>query len=283
MSDLPEPALYLATGLFGLLVGSFLNVVILRLPARLNWQLRRECRDWLEDEATAAPEEAPPGIAFPGSRCPHCGTPLRWRENIPLLSYLLQRGRCRHCDAALSRQYPLVELAAAAVALITLAVLGPGGEAVAVTGLAWAFLALTAIDLREQLLPDAITLPALWIGLLLAVAGFGPTPADAIVGAVMGYGLLWLVANGYRWYSGRIGMGGGDLKLLAVIGAWAGWQLLPLALLLAAVPAALVGIALLLAGRHRHTAIPFGPYLALGGWLVLLWGEPLQRLLHGGY
>ncbi|MFO8156450.1 MAG: prepilin peptidase [Pseudomonadota bacterium] len=282
MSALPESALYLFAGLAGLLVGSFLNVVILRLPPWLGHRMERECREWLEPEGTPpVAEDAPPGIAHPPSHCPRCGHGLSWYENIPVVSFLLLRGRCRHCGGAIAGQYPLVEIGAALLAMATVAVLGPGVEAVAVTALAWTLLALAVIDLREQLLPDALTLPALWAGLLLAAAGFGPAPVDAILGAAAGYGVLWLVAHGYRVSRGRVGMGGGDLKLLAVIGAWAGWQLLPLVILLAAVPAALVGLALLAGGHHRQTAIPFGPYLALGGWLALLWGERLQGVLHG--
>ncbi len=279
----PDPALYLLAGLAGLLVGSFLNVVILRLPPWLEHHLKQACREWSGPDGPAAETDAPPppGIAHPPSHCPQCGHGLSWYENIPVVSFLLQRGRCRHCGTTIARQYPLVELGAALLAVTTVAVLGPGLQAAAVTALAWTLLALAVIDLREHLLPDVLTLPALWAGLLLAAAGFGPTPVDAIIGAAAGYGVLWLVAHGYRLLRGRFGMGGGDLKLLAVIGAWAGWQVLPLVLLLAAVPAALVGLALLARGHHRHTAIPFGPYLALGGWLVLLWGEQLQGVLHG--
>lgn len=265
--------------LLGLVVGSFLNVVALRLPARLWHQYRRECREDLGLEAPS--EEPPPGLLWPPSHCPACGHRLRPWENVPVVSWLLQRGRCRACGTAISVRYPVVELAAAGLAIWAVVAAGPGPQALAYAGLGWTLLTLSLIDLDHQLLPDGPTLGLLWAGLLLATLGIGPPPATAIIGAAAGFSALWLVATGYRLLAGREGLGGGDLKLLAALGAWVGWQPLPLVVIASAVPGAVIGLLLTAGGRNRHEPLPFGPFLALGGWFVVLHGDQLARWLYG--
>jgi leader peptidase (prepilin peptidase)/N-methyltransferase len=267
--------------LLGLIIGSFLNVVISRLPVMLERQWRTECAE-LSDHATAS-ETPPPEEAYnlvhPRSRCPKCGVEVRARDNIPLLSWLMLRGRCRGCGNRISLQYPLVELASALLAVVVLAELGPGWPAAAAIVFSWMLLAAAVIDLRTTLLPDDITLPLLWLGLLASVAGFGfATPVDAIIGAALGYGLLWGLYHAFRLLTGKEGMGYGDFKLLAALGAWTGWQGLPVTILLSSAVGAGIGIGLIaLQGRDRAAPIPFGPFLAAGGWIALLWGDALTQ------
>ena len=257
-----EPLAWVLLAIVGLLVGSFLNVVIHRLP-------RRE------------------SIAFPGSHCPQCGHPLRPWDNIPLLSWLFLRGRCRYCRGAISWRYPLVELLAALLALLAAWVLGWHGQLLPALLLLWALLALTLIDLETYLLPDRITKPGMLLGLLLnASAWLTPAfalaqPLDAVLGLLLGYGLLRGLAEIYLRLSGREGMGHGDFKLLGMIGAWLGWQDMFLALFLAALSGGLVAILFLAGGKGRDYAIPFGPYLALGAAIMLLWPQVvIVQFLH---
>lgn len=264
--------------LFGLLVGSFLNVVIYRLPRQLQAEWRSESRALLELEPAPGQEDtdAPFNVAFPASHCPHCQAPIKAWHNVPIISFLLLRGRCAHCNAAIGWRYPVVEaLAGVGAALIALW-LGWTPQAVAAILLTWALLALSAIDIDHQLLPDRITLPLLWLGLALNSAGLFTGLQDAVWGTIAGYLSLWLVFHAFRLLTGKEGMGYGDFKLLAALGAWLGWQLLPLIILLSSLVGALCGAMLLmLQGRDRATPIPFGPYLAAAGWIALLWGDQL--------
>lgn len=271
---------YAAVALLGLIVGSFLNVVILRLPRMLEAQWRASAADILGQPADAA-ERPRENLAKPRSRCAHCGTPIRAWHNVPLLSFLWLRGRCATCRGKISWQYPAVELAAALMALAVARHFG----ATPLMGFAllfsWSLLALAVIDWRTQFLPDAITLPLMWLGLLISLghmSGIGLVgPASAIAGAALGYGVLWLVFQLFLWVTGKEGMGYGDFKLLAAIGAWLGWQQLPLALLLASVSGALVGGTLMASGRlARGQPMPFGPWLALAGWLGLIAGDTIS-------
>ncbi len=259
-----DSILSIITVVFSLLIGSFLNVVIVRLPRQMHWQ-------WEKDEQGAAP---PPGIAWPPSHCPSCEHTLSWWENLPLLSYLLLRGRCRACKAGISLRYPLVEALTALLSLIVVLILGPQWSTVAALVLTWALIALAFIDLEHFLLPDRITLPLLAVGLLVnTISGF-TDPLSALIGAVSGYGILWAVYHAYRALTGREGFGYGDFKLLGALGAWLGWQLLPLIILLSAGVGAAIGITLILIRRHqRSEPLPFGPFLAGAGWLALLWGQ----------
>ncbi len=269
------PALLYATvGLFALAVGSFLNVVIHRLPLMMEQAWRRECAELTGEEVPAAERLS---LALPGSRCPHCGHALRARENIPLLSYLFLRGRCSACAQPIGARYPLVEAGTALLSLLVVWHFGVTWEAGAALVLTWGLIVLAGIDIDTQLLPDSITLPLLWLGLLLSLAGGFASPRDAILGAALGYLFLWTIYQGFKLITGREGMGYGDFKLFALFGAWLGWQALPMILILSSVVGAVIGLALLARrGQDRHTPLPFGPYLAAAGWLALLWGDSLN-------
>ncbi len=257
----------------GLAVGSFLNVVILRLPPRLAWQWQTSAGS---PGTVADPAKPPPGLVRPGSRCPTCKQSIRWWENIPVLSYVLLRGRCSHCDSHISLRYPAVEALTALLSITVVWVLGLDWQLAAALILTWGLIVLSFVDLDHMLLPDVITLPLLWLGLLVNLAGGFCDIGSAVIGAVSGYLVLWIIFHLYRMISGREGFGYGDFKLLAALGAWLGWQMLPLVLLLASLCGAVIGITLImLTPREARQPLPFGPYLAVAGWIVLLWGDAL--------
>ena len=269
-------------GLFGLIIGSFLNVVILRLPVMLERMWRSECREWLGGDAPVDEAQEHFNLVKPRSRCPHCGHMITALENIPVLSWLVLRGKCRECGARISIQYPLIELTSAAMAVTVAWYFGVTWQALAAMAFSWTLLALSAIDIRTQLLPDNMTLPLLWAGLALNLNGQFTDIESAVLGAIFGYLSLWTVYQFFRLVTGKEGMGYGDFKLLAALGAWLGWQFLPLIIILSAVVGTVVGLTLIIArGRDRNVPIPFGPYLAGGGWIALLWGEDLLRLYFG--
>jgi leader peptidase (prepilin peptidase)/N-methyltransferase len=275
---LPPPLQLSLAALLGLVVGSFLNVVILRLPRRLYAEHAAECGG---DDAPEMPPNRWFGLDFlisPPSTCPHCGHAIRAWENIPVLSWLLLRGRCASCGAGIGLRYPIIEAVSGALTLGIVWHYGATPQALAVCILVWGLLALTVIDLDEQLLPDQLTLPLLWLGLLLNVGGTFVPLADAVLGAALGYLSLWLVFQVFRLLTGKEGMGYGDFKLFALFGAWLGWQMLPLILLLSSLVGAVVGLGMiLLRGRDRQQPIPFGPYLAVAGAIALFWGEAINR------
>ncbi|MGH8501845.1 MAG: prepilin peptidase [Gammaproteobacteria bacterium] len=268
----------LAAGLLGLAAGSFLNVVIHRLPIMMRRAWRRECQEWLNSKDghidTAAEERY--NLLVPRSHCPNCGHRIGVLENIPIISFTALGGRCAKCHTPISRRYPLIE---ALTALLSIAVAWRFGFAwvtAAVLLFTWALIALAAIDLETKLLPDSITLPALWLGVLLNMGGVFTDLQSSVLGAIFGYLSLWFVYHVFKLLTGKEGMGFGDFKLLAMLGAWAGWQALPLIILLSSALGALVGVSLiLLLGRDRNIPIPFGPYLAVAGWIALLWGAPI--------
>lgn len=269
----------------GLVAGSFLNVVIHRLPLMMEREWRHQCRDVDDADPGDAHDtgEDTFNLMVPRSRCPACGHPIGALENIPLVSYLFLRGRCRACGTAIPLRYPLVELLGGVLAVAVLLQFGITWAAAAAIVLSWSLLALTFIDLDTMLLPDQITLPLLWLGLLVNLDGTFATLGDAVVGAVAGYGLLWLVYHGFRLITGKEGMGYGDFKLLAMLGAWMGWQVLPVIILLSSVVGALTGIALIVVGRRqRSQPLPFGPFLAAAGWIALMWGEDIMDAYLGG-
>ena len=276
----------LIVALLSLAVGSFLNVVIVRLPVMTLRQWRADCRELLASEGTELPD---PGAAeerldlvTPRSRCPHCGHAITALENIPVLSYVWLRGRCSACGAHISLQYPIVESATALLSVITAWSFGWGWPAAGALILTWGLIALAVIDLRTQLLPDAITLPLLWLGLLLNMAGLYTNLATAVIGATAGYLSLRLVYHLFKALTGKEGMGFGDFKLLAMLGAWMGWQVLPLVVLLSSLVGAAVGVTLILVrGQDRNVPIPYGPFLAAAGWLALLWGDEMIRAYWG--
>jgi len=263
-----------ATG-FGLLVGSFLNVVIHRLPLMLEQGWRAECA---ELAGTPAPSAERYNLVVPRSRCPHCGHPIRAVENIPVLSYLALRGRCAECKAAISPRYPTVEALAGAIAGYIAWRYGVSAAAAGAMLFAWTMIALAFIDLDTFYLPDNLTLPLLWTGLVFNIGATFTDLTSAVIGAAAGYLVLWAVFWAYKLATGKEGMGYGDFKLLAAIGAWLGWKMLPLVILLSSFVGAVVGIALIvLARRGRNVPIPFGPYLALAGLIALFYGEQLNR------
>jgi leader peptidase (prepilin peptidase)/N-methyltransferase len=266
--------------LLGLVVGSFLNVVILRLPRHMRAELGEACAE-LHGENAEPVANRWFGLDYlisPPSTCPHCGHAIRAWENIPVLSWLVLRGRCSSCSSPIGIRYPLVELATGLLSLLVVLHFGATLAAVAALLLVWALIAMTVIDLDEQLLPDQLTLPMVWVGLLVNIDGTFTDLTSAVIGATAGYLSLWLVFQLFRLLTGREGMGYGDFKLLAVFGAFLGWQLLPLVILLSSLVGALVGIGLvLLRGRDRQIPIPFGPYLAAAGLIALLWGEQINR------
>lgn len=269
-------ALVAAVFVLGLLVGSFLNVVILRLPARLMQEWRCQCRELLElAPAGEQSESTPPSLVASRSACPKCGNTIAWYDNIPLISWLWLRARCRHCGTAISWRYPLVELVTALLSVTVVLVLGPSTEAWLALLLTWALVAATGIDFDHHLLPDQITLPLLWLGLAVNLFfGAFASLEDAVIGAIAGYGVLWLVFHLFKLATGKEGMGFGDFKLLGALGAWLGWQVLPLVILLASVVGAVCGIAIMIAARRgKEIPIAFGPYLAMAGFIALLWGE----------
>ncbi|MGH8030880.1 MAG: prepilin peptidase [Luteimonas sp.] len=259
---------------FGLLVGSFLNVVILRLPKRLEWEWKRDSREILGEPELYDPP--PPGIVVERSHCPHCGRQLAWYENIPVLSWLALRGRCRSCHAPISLQYPCVELLTMLVVVASVWQFGFGWQGFGAVVLGCMLIALSGIDMRTQLLPDQLTLPLMWLGLIGSIDNLYMPAKPALVGAIVGYLSLWTVWWLFKQITGKEGMGHGDFKLLAALGAWVGLQgILPTILLSSLVAAILGSIWIVAKGRDRATPIPFGPYLAIAGWLVFMWGAPL--------
>ena len=271
-----------AVVLFGLVIGSFLNVVIRRLPVMMERQWRSECEQLIAE--TPSPEVAAAGsepfdLVRPRSRCPGCAAPVRARDNIPVLSWILLRGRCRACGRGISPEYPIVELAAAALALVAVVHFGLGWMGGLAVVFSWMLLTAAMIDLHTTLLPDDLTLGLLWLGLAASALGLSPvSPTDAILGAAIGYLVLWALFHAFRLLTGKEGMGYGDFKLLAALGAWTGWQGLPVTILLSSAVGALVGIGLIVVrGQDRNIPIPFGPYLAAGGWVALFWGDELTR------
>ena len=265
-----------------LLVGSFLNVVVYRLPIMMEREWRAQCKELAETEATEIPEGRF-DLVFPRSRCTSCGAQITALQNVPVLSYLILRGKCGSCGGAISRRYPIVEASTAILTAIVAWRFGFGWEAAAAILLTWALIAISVIDIDHQIIPDSISLPIVWIGLMLSL--FHPMDGaevlfidakTAIVGGLAGYLSLWTVYQLFRLMTGKEGMGYGDFKLLAALGAWLGWQMLPLIILLSAVVGAAVGISMIVVRRHdRNIPIPFGPYLAAAGWIAMLWGDQI--------
>ena len=262
----------------GLLIGSFLNVVILRLPVMMEKAWRAEARQLLE-LPTAREDERRFNLMVPRSACPECDHQITWYENIPVISWLALHGKCAHCGARISARYPFVELAAAITGSLAAVSVDPGLYLLFVLFATWSLLAMAMIDFDTTLLPDQLTYPFLWAGLLAAWLGVSPVPLhEAVLGAMIGYLILWGLYWTFKLLTGKEGMGYGDFKLLAGLGAWVGWQHLPVVLLLASVAGAFLGILLIQLGVvRRDQGIPFGPWLAAAGWITLLWGQELVR------
>lgn len=259
--------------LFGALIGSFLNVVIYRLPVMMEREWQSQAKEILELENNE--QQEPFNLVVPNSRCPHCGHKIRPWENIPVFSYLFLRGGCSNCGAHISARYPIIEFSTAVLSVLVIAKFGLNLTGVLVCFFTYALIALSMIDYDTQLLPDDITLPLLWAGLIVNYFGFITTLDSALFGAVLGYLSLWSVYQAFKLVTGKEGMGFGDFKLLAALGAWLGWQILPLVIILSSFAGAVIGGGLILLGRDRSKPIPFGPYLAIAGWIAMLWGEEL--------
>lgn len=277
MADLPFAFWLAMAGVLGLIVGSFLNVVILRLPARMEYFWKRDAREMLEladgDSDTAS---APPDIVRKASHCPHCKHPLAAWDNIPLLSWLLLRGRCRYCKAPISIQYPLVELLCGIASAIVVWHFGVTWQAAAGLAFTWILIAGAGIDFRTQLLPDSLTLPLLWLGLLVSLVPMFVDTREAVIGAAAGYLALWSVFWLFKLATGKEGMGYGDFKLFAAAGAWMGWAALLPIIIIAALSGAIIGIILLrVRGQDRSVPFAFGPFLAIAMWIWLIAGDPI--------
>lgn len=264
------------TIILGLLVGSFLNVVIHRLPKLMQNEWQRDCCELLEQPAPE--QKAPYNLVFPASHCPKCDHAIMPWENIPVISWLCLRGKCSSCSNPISKRYPLVELATGLLSGYAAYSFGFGWPLALVLVLTWSLVALTMIDADTQLLPDSITLPLMWIGLIANYFGLFTSFEDSFWGAIAGYLSLWSVFWLFKLVTGKEGMGYGDFKLLAALGAFMGWQALPLIIILSSLVGAIIGIAgILIHGRDKNIPIPFGPYLAIAGWIALMWGDEITQ------
>ena len=274
MTAFHDPAFFTLTcTALGLIVGSFLNVVILRLPKMMEQGWQRECCEVLDQPA---PVQEPISLSHPGSHCPGCGAAIKPWQNMPVISWLVLRGRCAQCGMGISVRYPAVELITGVLSGLVAWHFGFGIEALSALALIWMLVALTGIDIDTQLLPDSITLPLLWLGLAVNLFAVWTPLSSAVMGAMLGYGSLWSVYWLFKLVTGKEGMGYGDFKLLGALGAWFGWQAVPLMILLSSFVGAALGIAILLSKRQgRDTPMPFGPYLAGAGLLTLFFGDTL--------
>jgi len=269
---------YLFVVTLSLLIGSFLNVVVYRLPKMMQNGWYQDCREFLADEIKDIPAKKIDKLTLstPDSTCPKCDHKIRFYENIPVISWLLLKGKCSQCKNSISIRYPLVETSTALLSLVIACKYGPTAEAALLLLLTWGLICLTLIDFDHMLLPDQIVLPLLWLGLLVNINTTFVALDDAVIGAAVGYGSLFSVFWLFKLLTGKEGMGHGDFKLFALFGAWIGWQLLPVLILMASVVGAIIGISLMLFKNHqREQAIPFGPYLAIAGWISILWGKEI--------
>ena len=271
--------LLVMVGLFSLLIGSFLNVVIYRLPIMLERQWKQDCQEWQND----APAEVPTSdfnLVVPRSECPTCGHRISAWENIPVISYLFLRGKCAGCQTPISIQYPLIELATALLSVLVAWKTGYGAALPALLGFTWVLVALAMIDAKTMLHPDVLTYPLLWAGLLLNMDSLFTSLPNAVLGAVWGYLSLWLVFHLFRLLTGKEGMGYGDFKLLAALGAWGGWQILPFVIFAGSLLGAVFGIAWMIIKREKHSVpMPFGPWLAIAGFIALIWHAEILRYM----
>lgn len=269
-------AVLLVVGILGLIMGSFLNVVIFRLPIMMELEWRTQCTSFLN--LSAPPPSEPFNLSQPRSCCPHCRHQIIALENIPIFSYIWQGGKCTACHKSISIRYPLIEALSAILAVITAWQFGFGWPLLGALALTWALIAASMIDFDHQLLPDSIILPFLWFGLLCNLFGWYTDIESSVIGAMVGYLSLWSVYWLFKLITGKEGMGYGDFKLLAMLGAWMGWQALPVIILMSSLVGAVVGIVLILwRGHDKNVPIPFGPYLAAAGWISLLWGDTLTQ------
>jgi leader peptidase (prepilin peptidase) / N-methyltransferase len=269
-------ALIVVVGLLGLIIGSFLNVIIYRLPIMMQQEARLQCAELLNVPVSQSSQSF--NLIQPRSHCPHCGHQVTMLENIPLVSFIWQRGQCTACHQAISWRYPFIELLSASLAIILAWQFGFTWQLLGALTLTWILLALSMIDFDHQLLPDSLTLPGLWLGLGVNLFNLYTNIEASVIGAIAGYLFLWSIYWIFKLLTGKEGMGYGDFKLLALLGAWLGWQPLPSIILISSFLGALVGISLIIIRQHdKNVPIPFGPYLAFAGWIYLLWGEKLTQ------
>ena len=269
---------YAVLGVLGLLVGSFLNVVILRIPRMMEIEWRDECSRLLETPLQDAAKTEKFNLIVPRSRCPNCNHKITALENIPVLSYLLLQGKCSECRNPISIRYPLIETASAIIAVYLGFHFGFGARVFPAILFSWALLVLSVIDFDHQLLPDDITITFLWMGLFFNIFGVFTDVYSSLIGAMSGYSILWTVYMLFKLVTGKEGMGYGDFKLLAMLGAWLGWQQLPAIIILSSLCGAVIGILLMIFRKHdRSHPLPFGPYLAIAGWVAMLWGTEITR------
>jgi len=263
---------------FGLCVGSFLNVVAYRLPLMMERDWKLECHEFLEMKPPKFESKlATLNLATPASACPSCGHQLRFWENVPVISYLFLRGKCSSCATEISVQYPTVELITGITSLVVAFTFGVTIQTLAALFFTWVLIALTLIDLKKQLLPDTITLPLLWAGIFLSFFNIFTDLTSSVIGAMAGYMILWSVYQLFKLLTKKEGMGFGDFKLLAALGAWTGFSYLPQIILVSSVVGAIIGITMLVTGKTKQQQpIPFGPYLAIAGWIALLWGDTIN-------
>jgi leader peptidase (prepilin peptidase) / N-methyltransferase len=280
-----SPLICLLALVVGLCFGSFLNVLIYRIPVQLQSNWARDARDFLESEdqpEIEALKATPFNIAKPASHCPQCKAPLKPWHNIPLFSYLFLKGRCAHCHARISAQYPIVEFVAGLITLFIYLTYGISLESALALVFSLTLLVLTCIDFKTQLLPDILTLPLLWLGLLANTQHLFTDIDSAVIGAAAGYLSLWSIYWLFKLFTGKEGMGYGDFKLLAALGAWMGWQMLPLVILLSSFVGAVIGVAMIaMMGKDKQKPIAFGPYLAIAGWIAFFWGESIVSAYLG--
>lgn len=263
--------------ILGLMVGSFLNVVIYRLPIMMQSRWRRDCQEYLRLTVERPTERF--DLLWPRSRCPHCKTEIKAYQNIPIFSYVFLRGKCAHCAAPIPLRYPMVEMLSATCSAVIAWHFGYGMAMPFALLLTWSLIALSFIDIDHQLLPDDITLPMLWLGLFLSLFSIFTDSHASIIGAIAGYLSLWSVYHLFKLLTGKEGMGYGDFKLLALLGAWLGWHYLPLIILLSSLVGAIIGVGMIVLRQHDvGRPIPFGPYLAAAGWLAMIWGDAINRL-----
>jgi len=276
----------------GLLVGSFLNVVIYRLPKMMEKDWRDQCEEFLTTDdnlggiptpqASTASSKEPFNLMVPASTCPHCGHKIRAWENIPIISYVFLKGNCSSCKSGISIRYPIIELVTGLLSAVIIYLYGPTLTGLAALAFTWCLIALTMIDIDTYLLPDDITLPLLWLGLICNSFGLFTSLSSALWGAIFGYLSLWSFYKLFKLITGKEGMGYGDFKLLAALGAWMGWQFLLQIILLSSIVGAIIGISMILIrGRDKNIPIPFGPYLAIAGWIALVWGKEINQIYLG--
>jgi len=275
-----HPVLFIfSMTMLGMCIGSFLNVVIYRLPKMMQQDWHEQCCELLDIKNEDVTEPQKINLVFPGSSCPSCQHKITALENIPVISYFLLKGRCRSCKAKISIQYPIIEMFTGLATAYIAWHFGFSLQTLFAVFLTWALICLSMIDLEHSLLPDDITLPFMWLGLACNIFGVFTDIYSSLIGAMLGYAILWIIFMSFKLATGKEGMGYGDFKLLALLGAWLGWQSLPLIILLSSITASIIGLAMIIfKGRDKAAAFPFGPYLAIAGWITLVWGKELTAL-----